>query len=727
MKRFNTLCISLLFIMGFALQSFAQISHGGTPPSFIDGSVADNIEVINLEKPDMEQIMIEDEMNVNDNLRPRAGVSVTVNKGIENSGIWTELENGGRLWQLSLHCPDAQGLGVYFDDFQLPDGGELYLYNENKKQVLGAFTKSNNKETGLFATQLVQGDIVTLEYYQPAWVTEAAVMNISEIAYNYRFFDFLFPEEDGSRSWWCMINVNCEEGDDWQDEKHGVVKQYMKIGFYYYLCSGSLVNTTTWDRDPYVLTAAHCGFGATTNDLNTWIFYFNYEAATCNGTYGPQNQTVTGCELKAWDHFTSIENIDDSDFYLVLLNSSVPASYSPYYNGWDRRDVPGEEGVGIHHPDGDIKKISTYDYMVSSTWWTGKPSHWQLWWIETVNGKSIMQGGSSGSPIFNQDKRVIGDLTGGYTSNSCESPSPAFYGKFYWSWDKAGSGPAFRLKPWLDHANTGDTVTDGIPGTPIPPEADFEADVTNIMQGEQVQFTDLSGNKPQSWEWSFPGGEPETSNEKNPVVIYADTGYHDVTLYIENPDGNDELTMENYIYVGSVAPPVTDFEADTTQIAPFQTVNFFDLTANDPIAWQWIFEGGTPNTSDEQNPESIKYYSSGLYDVTLIATNGGGDDTLTKENYINVVWVGVDENNLPQNVKLYPNPTTGHLILEVTNIEFEKLNIEVYNSVGGLVYEEQKDNAGKYLLNLNDQPEGIYFVTLRVNDMKTVQRVSLIR
>lgn len=724
---FKSLVIVLVFNLGWVLSLSAQISQGGTPQSFLDKSLSADYEHVVLEKPDMKQIKLEDDLNSQDP-RPRVGVSVMVDKGIHNSGTWTELENGDKIWRLKLTCRDALALGVYFDDFWLPEGGELYLYNQNRKQVLGAFTQQNNHESQLFATQMVQGDVVTLEYYKPKWVTEGAFLNISEVSYTYRMVDFAFSNEDDRGSWWCMINVNCEEGDDWQDEKRGVVKQYMKVGWGYYLCSGSLINTTDWSRDPYVLTAAHCGFGASSSDLNQWIFYFNYEAPSCNGTTGPQNQTITGASLKAWDHFSSIENIDDSDFYLVLLNSNVPSGYNPYYNGWDRRDVPGDDGVSIHHPNGDIKKISTYDQMVSSTFWTGKPTHWMNWWIETENGRSITQGGSSGSPIFNQDKRIIGDLTGGYASNSCDNPSPSFYGKIYWSWDKAGTSAAFRLKDWLDPIESEDTVCDGIPHEAIPPECDFDADTTDVMQGDTVYFTDLTINKPQHWKWILEGTEDDTVFVQNPVAIYSDTGWHDVKLVVDNPDGMDSLTMEDYIYVGAVAAPIAGFGSDTSMIEPYGSIDYYDESEGEPYAWLWTFEGGTPSSSEEQNPEQIKYYASGLYDVKLLVTNAGGQDSILKEDYVNVVWVGLDENNIMQNVKLYPNPTSGYFMLEIDNVEIQNSNLKIYDLLGEIVDEyENVNNEHRIPVNMVQQNEGIYFIVLELNDTKIVQRISLIK
>ncbi len=131
----------------------------------------------------------------------------------------------------------------------------------------------------------------------------------------------------------------------------------IKIGYYYYWCSGALINNTSNDRTPYLLTAEHCGEGANAGDMNQWIFYFNYQSATCTGNYGPSSNTVTGCSLKSKDPLTGF---DGSDCELIKLNSTPPSTYNVYYSGWNRTNIPADSGVCIHHPNGDIKKISTY-------------------------------------------------------------------------------------------------------------------------------------------------------------------------------------------------------------------------------------------------------------------------------------------------------------------------------------------------------------------------------
>ncbi|MBL4652179.1 MAG: FG-GAP repeat protein, partial [Flavobacteriales bacterium] len=111
----------------------------------------------------------------------------------------------------------------------------------------------------------------------------------------------------------------------------------------------------------------------------------------------------------------------------------------------------------------------------------------------------------------------------------------------------------------------------------------------------------------------------------------------------------DNIDSQNSFYIGQmgagrinayqalmcVKPINADLTSDVQFVCPNGTVQFTDLSSNSPISWQWTFAGGSPATSSQQNP-SIQYATSGFYDVTLIATNANGSDTLTKTNYIEV-------------------------------------------------------------------------------------------
>lgn len=623
-----------VFFFTFSSHIFSQVSQGGIPIS-LEQNVRPDYETLSFLPPDMESIMLEDQQDAEMGYPERMAVSVIIDRSPANSGTWEYLPDGSRLWRLRLQVPGALALGVYFDEFQLEEGSSLFLYNEDRTQIIGAFTAMNNHSSGYFATQFIQGDAVTIELHVEAGDQENPAMNISEIAYAYRHISFEETSSGRGGSWACMINVACDEGDGWESQSSGVARISIKIGWSYYWCSGSLINNTNNDRTPYFLTAAHCGEGSTATDRNQWIFYFNYQASTCVGNWGPSNNTVSGCSLKAND----LSYADaGSDFYLVQLNTTPPASYNVFYNGWNRTNVPGQSGVCIHHPAGDIKKISTYlNPMISSTWWNGLPSHWRVLWSSTQNGLSIMQGGSSGSPIFDQDGLIMGDLTGGYASNSCTSPSPAWFGKIWYSWDQNGTTSSTRLKDWLDPTNTGIEKLPGVSWQILPPSTDFIADTTILFQADTVYFTDLTtGNPASSWEWVFEGGTPPTSSEKDPMVIYMSPGTFDVSLTVTNADGTDTETKNDYISVLQVQPPDADFAADQVEITEGESINFTDLSANYPDSWAWAFSGGYPDTSTLQNPENIIYYDPGVFDVTLISSNIGGSDTEVKAGYITV-------------------------------------------------------------------------------------------
>ncbi len=175
-----------------------------------------------------------------------------------------------------------------------------------------------------------------------------------------------------------------------------------------------------------------------------------------------------------------------------------------------------------------------------------------------------------------------------------------------------------------------------IPPVVVAPIAAFSGNPTNIMQGQTVAFTDQSANNSTSWSWSFPGGTPETSNAKNPVITYSTSGTYDVSLTATNSAGSDALTKTNYIEVTPIEVPIADFIGTPTSIMEGQTVTFTDQSTNNPTSWSWLFSGGTPSTSTEQNPV-VTYSTIGTYNVSLISTNIGGDsEILTKSAYINV-------------------------------------------------------------------------------------------
>ena len=177
---------------------------------------------------------------------------------------------------------------------------------------------------------------------------------------------------------------------------------------------------------------------------------------------------------------------------------------------------------------------------------------------------------------------------------------------------------------------------------PNPPTADFTGTPTTILERESVTFTNNS-QYAATYLWNF--GDGQTSTEADPVHTYMTPGTYTVTLRVENTLGNDTKTRTNYITVNAnTNPPIADFEASETEISTGTTITFTDLTENIVTSWSWIFEGGTPATSTEQNP-TVTYDEPGDYTVTLVATNAYGSNTETKVDYITVLYPEINMSN----------------------------------------------------------------------------------
>ena len=421
-----------------------QVSIESTPKSFsLEQSV--EIETQILPAFDIQKFIEEDEMErTSSQQKPyRFANPISVDFNMNTHGTWNINDDGSSIWQFSIESPGAHSLNLIYDRFNIPEGAEFFVYSEDREMVLGAFTNYNHKPHGGFSTAPVVGDVIILEYNEPASPEFSGEISIDIVAHDYR--DVFFNEERGyGDSGSCNNNVNCAVGDDWRDEIRSVAMILTSGGSR--LCTGSLVNNTSQDLAPYFLTANHCLGGN-----NSWIFMFNYESPSCNNQNGPTNMTVSGSSLLA--------NSSTSDFALLLLNETPPESYNVHYAGWDISGSTPSIPVGIHHPSGDIKKIS-FDYNNASN----SGNYWDVnnWEDGTT------EPGSSGSPLFDGvTQRIIGQLYGG--TASCTSITYDTYGKTSTSWN-------LGMSNYLDPNNTGASFINGIDAIDLPdPELSYNA------------------------------------------------------------------------------------------------------------------------------------------------------------------------------------------------------------------------------------------------------------
>lgn len=392
---------------------------------------------------------------------------VEVEADLAHAGEWTELPGGDRVWRLGLRSDGALATELIFSEARIPNGAQLHVYSPDGEELHGGYTTVHTQSDGSLSTDMTQGDACVVEYYEPAAVRGEGSLRLQRLLHAYRFADQL--------SGACNVDVNCPEGSAWQDQRDAVVRVRVVIASGAGFCTGTLMNNTALDCKGYILTAFHCTEDSQESHYPSYQFRFNYQRTTC-GTGSATGNGLTGCNRRAGSQDQG--GIFGSDFTLLELTAPIPSAYQPYWAGWDIGTSAPLNGVCIHHPDADVKKVSTFTTAASNATWAGNTSgsHWMVTWAQTSSGHGVTEVGSSGSPLFNTSKRVVGSLTGGAsccTTNGCGAgtslTSPDFFGKMSFHFGNSNPNPANeRLKAWLSPVGT-PTFLEGSrdPCTPI--------------------------------------------------------------------------------------------------------------------------------------------------------------------------------------------------------------------------------------------------------------------
>ena len=522
--------VSIVVLFVIFINALAQKSDETKPISFELTQKSDySIPTKTMPAFDVQSMLEEDEMFP---YPYRYAKMFEVNYDVKKEGTYRIVNEKDTLWNLRIESEGAYSLSLNFKKYVLPKGAKLYIYNDSKSSYAGAFTDVNNKPYKSLAIADFPGDNVIVEYYEPANVDGELV--IGSIGHAYKD---IIEENDLTKSEMAdvHIEINCIEGKDWVLEKHAVAK----ISFGNHICSGALINNTRNDGTPYFLTANHCIH--TEEDANSVIAYFNKEKLTCTGL-NLTGDILSGATLVATDTL--------ADFSLLLLSEEPDSKHAPYFAGWNVEDVPPYQPVCIHHPSGTTKKISidldsaiSYNYFVN--WADGvrtiPNTHWEVYFEF-----GFTEGGSSGSPLFDQDRRIVGQLHGGSASD--------LFGKLSVSWDD-GLTLNSKLKPHLDPDNTGITKLDGYIPVQVPyPEV--YTNITNACVNETTALKDISVFSPTSWEWSFSPTDVTfvdgtTKNSQNPKVQFNTETSYSVKLKVANGQGSDSLTFYSLINAGS--------------------------------------------------------------------------------------------------------------------------------------------------------------------------------
>lgn len=784
MKHFYILLS--LFICAFSFSHYqvaAQSLDGTLPPTYGSELIFSQIPQVQISQPDqefMEQALARDpknDMYVISQLRD-ADIST------ENAGAWEVLENGTSVWRCKITGNGAKALALHFNRFNLPKGSKLYVYDEERTQLLGGYNQNDNTGDKGFAIGLILGQSIIVEYVAPLMMTPgekkailseevvAPDFHISQVSYIFRGVSDLEQLRDFGDCGSCEVNVNCPEGNDWQRQKRAVVRIYVVEGNSAGWCSGTLINNLASDGTPYILTANHCGPNASAANFNQWMFFFNYEHPSCtNSNSEPSSNVRTGCTKKAYGSING-----GSDFFLLQLNSAPDNSWNPIYAGWRRDNTAATHATGIHHPAGDVKKISS-----SSTITTGSYSgcassaHWKISdWEQTQTNLGVTEGGSSGSGLFDQDGYLVGTLTGGQAT--CSYPHNDYYGKMYYHWDQNGSGNDQRLKPWLDPNNSGANTCPmydpNNPDNPDDPDDPENPDDTTTVNPDDPYNPPIPGN---CHKLHYP------LNGTMTLYRMADNSF------LSGTNSYGDLAKADYFQKDSTAEYITNFKMNIAHISGNGSVTFCvwadnngqpgDLLGSKTVTLSQI----AANCYAENDPQMPTNYSefrtryichfdnsipiSGSFFAGMILptngsialiTNSVGDGTNTAwEKQSNSTWVpysdstswGISlthalfpelcdnaetngiENNVLSNddVIVYPNPTNGNIIVKFTNSELHSADIQIFDLNGKCLISKNYSPSSEVILNLENLNSSLYLIKINTGNQVITKKISIIK
>ncbi len=327
----------------------------------------------------------------------------------------------------------------------------------------------------------------------------------------------------------------------------------------------------------------------------------------------------------------------------------------------------------------------------------------------TLTNPLLLKEGESVVNFYKNATERWGDYIGISRRHNANTPEIWIAGNYA---DDQENGDANMLNTWIAQ------VTDGPPSAL--PVAAFSADLTEITPGGMVHFTDHSTANPIAWEWNFPGGTPAVSTQQHPVVTYAIPGTYDVKLTVTNAQGFDEELKASYIRVtDGLDAPVADFTSDATMVGPGDPVTFTDLSLHTPTSWQWSFPGGTPESSNLQNPV-VAYTDPGCYDVSLLVANAAGNDLITRTCYVEVLPTATTEPDAVfTKFLLYPNPVSpgGRIHIAFTMSRAAELDFLITDTEGKIVHRlmQRRIKAGDNEIGFDTEPlsGGTYYLAVQ--------------
>jgi len=715
----------LLFVL--PITATGQISRGGIPIQIQKQKSASSLTDL-VVMPTIDNLKMRGLYSISDQnmLKPfRFAYSFDVSLNPNNSGTWyntTEVN----VWQLRIRSSGAYSLNLIFDRYKLPENARLFLISENTGEIKGAYTSDNNSDKYIFAVEPIEGDELLLQYEEPVNVSFRGELQIAKVAHDY--VGIVTKEHrplgiSGS----CNVNVNCDIANGSENIRDGVCRIIIEGTE---ICTGTMVNNTSLDGAPYVLTANHCIKNET--QAQSSIFLFNYESPYCGSIDGDISHSLSGSSLKA--------SFDSLDFALVRLNNAPPANYRSYLVGWNRKNIAPSSSICIHHPLGDIKKISIDSNPAVTSKFNSSYLPKGFWNVQQWE-YGVTEQGSSGSPLFDQNQQLIGSLTGGSSGCPPGLPKNDYFEKFALAWNYRTESNK-QLKIWLDPLNSNVEKLDGMPlnSTTIlcSPKTNFKDTDTHTI----VKIPDLITKKGY-YSGSNLSGFTEFAEQFNFSKNCEISG---ISLGIAKARINPLYTnsyIDIQVYQGTDKPETLIY-SEKFNINKFYSDAMNSISFANPVKTTGNFFVSYNISKMNAGDSLIVYMADRKSDVTnsFYLKNNDGWTTYNSQNLsgngsallVELIACNIDDTTTVDTLKsntteahFFPNPISGNSILNVETVDAIDCpeEIAVYDLLG------KKQNIAftligqnKMGLNFTGKRAGIYFIHLDSGGKHIVGKVA---
>lgn len=321
----------------------------------------------------------------------------------------------------AVTSPEARALRVALDADKLPPGSELRFASRSRPDVVyGPFTQADIASAeGRYWSPVLEGDTALVEIQLPAGA-DPSTLALDVVLASHLFVN---PAQAGAESaakasGFCEVDLICLSAND--NELASAGRSVAKMTFSEgsgggtFLCTGTLLNPVGGSLTPYFYSAAHCiSTQAAASTLTTYWFY-DRNGCGSGGTSANYVQLPGGATLLYANTY--------ADALLLRLNASPPAG--AVFSGWDASTLSSSALTAIHHPAGDLKKVSLGSFGGFGSYTSSDTNFIVANWNSTATG--VTEGGSSGSGLFTlasspREYRLRGGLYGG--PSSCSAPA----------------------------------------------------------------------------------------------------------------------------------------------------------------------------------------------------------------------------------------------------------------------------------------------------------------